>query len=173
MTIHPRDLHPSSHGLLLARPHLDNSSEAKHTSNFTFKHSSFSPASVDKDVKRQALEMQATLQGAPGHALLWGHRLWAAKCLLGGWEAENLLIWVSWGPPVHKSSLEAWPMSWSSSALEGCSTCCAPAGADLRCSSTASCCDFPAAWEDTSWLRLLNDAFNSAPQKMLTDRTWV
>lgn len=101
VTIHPRDLHSSSHGLLPARPHLDNSSEAKHTSNFAFKHSSFSPASVDKDVKRQPLEMQVTFHGAAVHSLLWGHRLWAAKFFLGGWEAEKICWCGSYVDPHY------------------------------------------------------------------------
>lgn len=77
-------------------------------------------------------------------------------------------------------TLSMWIQPWGMAhvlvllwASEGFSACCAPLGADLRCRSTASCCVFPAVWEDMSWLCLPNDAFNSARQKMLTDRTGV
>lgn len=86
---------------LHAHPHSDNSSEAKHTSNFTFKHHSYSPASIDKDVKRQPLEMKVTLHGAPGHSLLWGPRLCTAKFLLGGWEAGKMCWSGSYGDPQY------------------------------------------------------------------------
>lgn len=58
-------------------------------------------------------------------------------------------------------------------ALKGCWACCAPLGVDLRCRSTTSRRAFPAAWKDMSWLCLLNDAFNSAELKMLTDTAWI
>lgn len=93
------------------------------------------------------------------------------------WEDGKQRKYVGVGPTWTPTMwIQPWGMAhvlvllWAS---EGCSACCAPLGADLRCRSTASCCVFPAAWEDMGWLCLLNDAFNSARQKTLTDRTGV
>lgn len=59
----------------------------------------FSPPSADEDVKRQALEMQATLHGVPGHPLLWGdvgcRQPNSSECLVSqrGWQTEKEICW--------------------------------------------------------------------------------